>query len=160
MGGERERERERENAVLAELSKTISQSLPQGTSVITDLGPDYSFPLHLSTTDLRPDMVWWKDKTKTATLLELTISFDTLLDDAAKRKEAQKPNTGLTFLCVCVCHVFLCVVPNYCALCSWHSLTTLFGFHHPFIVNSPVVDEEFKERERERLWRKMWVKDG
>ena len=29
------------------------------------------------------------DKTKTATLLELTIPFDTLLGDAAKRKEAK-----------------------------------------------------------------------
>ena len=79
----------RHDAVLAELSKTISQSLPQGTSVITDLGPDYSFPLHLATTDLRPGMVWWNDNTKTATLLELTIPFDTILDDAAKRKEAK-----------------------------------------------------------------------
>ena len=69
----------RHDAVLAELSKTISQSL----------GPDYSFPLHLATTDLRPDMVWWNDNTKTATLLELTIPFDTILDDAAKRKEAK-----------------------------------------------------------------------
>ena len=42
----------RHDAVLAELSKTISQSLPQGTSVITDIGPDYSFLLHQATTDL------------------------------------------------------------------------------------------------------------
>ena len=76
----------RHDAVLSELSKTITKNLPRGTSTITDLGSEYCFPTQLASTDPRPDMVWWNVTTMTATLLELTIPFDTLLNEAAERK--------------------------------------------------------------------------
>ena len=79
----------RHDAVLAELYSTITENLPQGTRSIADLESEYTFPLHIALTDLRPDIVWWNDSTKQVTLLELTIPFDTLLEDAARRKQAK-----------------------------------------------------------------------
>ena len=79
----------RHDAVLAELYSTFTKNLPQGTRSITDLESEYTFPLHIALTDLRPDIVWWNDSTKQVTLLELTIPFDTLLEDAARRKQAK-----------------------------------------------------------------------
>jgi hypothetical protein len=73
----------------AELYSTIKISLPEGTRSLADLDTDYTFPSHLAPTDLRPDVVWWNDTTKRVTLLELKIPFDTLLEDAARRKQAK-----------------------------------------------------------------------
>ena len=39
------------------------------------------------TTELRPDIVWWDDTNKSVCLVELTVCFDTLLHEAADRKE-------------------------------------------------------------------------
>lgn len=79
----------RHDAVLAEIQHTIANSLPKGTKSMADLETEYTFPPHLAATDQRPDIVWWNDATKRATLLELTIPFDTLLEDAARRKQAK-----------------------------------------------------------------------
>ncbi len=80
---------ERHDLVLAEISRTIILNLPQGFETTTDLGSEYSFPQYLAATDQRPDMVLWNDTTKSVTLLELTIPFDTLLEEAAKRKKVK-----------------------------------------------------------------------
>ena len=52
-----------------------------------DLQDGYNFPSHIVGTDLRPDIVWWDDGKREVTLLELTIPFDTLLEEAALRKK-------------------------------------------------------------------------
>ena len=50
---------------------------------------EYSFPHHISPTNLRPDMVWWSDEVKEIRLLELTISYETVLEQAHQRKLAK-----------------------------------------------------------------------
>ncbi len=52
-----------------------------------DLSEGYSFPTHITATDLRPDIVWWNDDKKTITLLELTVCFETSYDAASTRKQ-------------------------------------------------------------------------
>ena len=79
----------RHDAVLAELYSTIKQNLPPGTHSIADLESDYTFPPHITPTDLRPDIVWWNDHYKQVIMLELTVPFDTLLEDAARRKQTK-----------------------------------------------------------------------
>ena len=59
--GERERERERERET----------------------------PHHIVPTNLQPDIVWWSDEKKELWLFELTISFETLVEDARRRKTAK-----------------------------------------------------------------------
>ena len=79
----------RHDMVLEGLHSAVRGNLPEGTTMIADLESDYSFPAKLACTDLRPDIVWWNDTTRRVTLLELTIPFDTLLEDAARRKQAK-----------------------------------------------------------------------
>ena len=50
-----------------------------------DLG-SYSFPQHIVSTDLRQDIVWWNDSSKTIVILELTIPFETSFQPASERK--------------------------------------------------------------------------
>ncbi len=80
---------ERHDLVLAEISRTIILNLPEGFETTTDLGSEYSFLQYLAATDQRPDIILWNGTTKSVTLLELTIPFDTLLEEAAKRKEVK-----------------------------------------------------------------------
>ena len=43
----------------------------------------------LSTTDLRPDIVWWDDSVKKILLIELTVCFESSFKHAAERKMAK-----------------------------------------------------------------------
>ena len=58
-----------------------------GTGFSADLSDNYSFPLHIASTDLRPDMVWWDDAAKNLQMVELTVPFETGFQAAAERKE-------------------------------------------------------------------------
>ena len=81
---------QRHDAVLKIIAETIKKYLPSSsTSLAVDLGDEYSFPTHIVSTDLRPDIVWWDDLRKTMVLVELTIPFDTALEGAKERKEAK-----------------------------------------------------------------------
>ena len=99
---ERERKRERERValeqriynklhdkVLQALASTAAEKLPSTTSFTTDLGDTYQFPLHITPTTLRPDMVWWDDSQKQLVIIELTVCFETLLEAAAEKKETK-----------------------------------------------------------------------
>ena len=44
---------------------------------------------HVVSSDLPPYMVWWNHATRSTTLLELTVPFGTLMDDATIRKMAK-----------------------------------------------------------------------
>jgi hypothetical protein len=56
-------------------------------SIIADLpGTSYTFPSHIATTEERPDLVLWSDKSRTVTLLELTILFEDNFADAHQWK--------------------------------------------------------------------------
>ena len=48
--------------------------LPPSAGFSADLSDNYNFPLHISSTDLRPDTVWWDDASKKLRLVELTAS--------------------------------------------------------------------------------------
>ena len=49
----------------------------------------YLFPHHITPTNLRSDVVSWSDEQKQIKLLELTISYETVLDGAHQRKMAK-----------------------------------------------------------------------
>ena len=56
-------------------------------NIIADLpGVNYSFPSHIASTDERPDLVLWNDKTCSVFLIELTIPFEDNFADAHCRK--------------------------------------------------------------------------
>jgi len=46
----------------------------------------YAFPHHITPTNLRPDIVWWLDTLKNLWFLELTVSFETNMDQAHEHK--------------------------------------------------------------------------
>ena len=49
----------------------------------------YNFPHHITPTTLRPDVVVWDDARKKLLLIELTVCFETMFEDAAQRKQAK-----------------------------------------------------------------------
>ena len=68
--------------------QSITQHLPKSASSTIDPGDKYAFPTHIVSTDLRPDIVWWDDTCRSVCLVELTVCFDTLSQDAVTRKES------------------------------------------------------------------------
>jgi len=67
----------------------LRNHLPPGNSIIADL-PDhlpYTFPPHIATTDLRPDIVVWNNSTRSVALLELTVCHESNFVDAYQRKK-------------------------------------------------------------------------
>ena len=79
--GERERERER-----VSVSEVVKEAIPTTASISVDLDNKYHFPSHITNTDLRPDIVWWDDDAKVVTMIEVTVPYDTLMEEAAERK--------------------------------------------------------------------------
>ena len=49
----------------------------------------YSFPQHITPTDMRPDIVWWSDEKKELQMFKLTINYETLPADARQCKRAK-----------------------------------------------------------------------
>ena len=59
--------------------------LPEWMHITADLpGMQYTFPQDITTTDLRPDIVIWDSQV--IYLVELTVPFETNIDDAVARK--------------------------------------------------------------------------
>ena len=81
----------RHDCVLSDLADTVKEKLPPSMHLSAYLGSDYTFPQHITPTDLKPDIVWWDDEKNLLRIVELTIPFETtiLLDDAAERKETK-----------------------------------------------------------------------
>ena len=79
----------RHDSVLNILADTIKEKLPTSIHFSADLDSDYNFPQHITPTDLRLDIVWWDDEKKVLRILEITIPFETTLNDAAERKETR-----------------------------------------------------------------------
>ena len=80
---------ERHDGVLRVIYDSIRDHLSDTTSASADLGHTYTFPNHTVPTDLRPDIVVWDDSTKEVYLVELTVCFDTLFEEAIQRKESR-----------------------------------------------------------------------
>ena len=80
----------RHDAVLEVIASFVKAHLPSHYSISIDSPSDtYTFPHHIVPTNLRPDIVWWSDEKKELWLFELTISFETLVEDARRRKTAK-----------------------------------------------------------------------
>ena len=77
----------RHDDVLRILADFVRCYLPPTFRLTVDL-PDhhYSFPQDIAPTTLRPDIVWWSEEMKVMWILELTISFETVMDQAHSRK--------------------------------------------------------------------------
>jgi len=85
--------------------------LPDSFEMATDLPdlPDvpYNFPSVITPTDLRPDIVIWSQTLQSATLVELTVCYETNYVQAQTRKcrAHLQPHLGriliLEFTCCC-----------------------------------------------------------
>ena len=73
----------RHDEVLQIMSAFVGTHLPPSFSMSVDSAEsEYLFPHHITPTNLRPDMVWWSDEKKQIRLLELTISYEMVMDRA------------------------------------------------------------------------------
>jgi hypothetical protein len=79
----------RHDLILKAIADVVSCNIPSTTTLTADISDSYTFPLHIVTTDLRPDLIWWDDFHKSLTLVELTVCFETNFEDAARRKSAK-----------------------------------------------------------------------
>ena len=75
--------------ILEAIAAVIRTHLPPSATLTADLSTTYTFPLHIISTDLRPDLVWWDEVCKSLRLAELTVCFETNFDEAARRKSAK-----------------------------------------------------------------------
>ena len=76
----------RHDVVLQIISEVVKEAIPTTASISVDLDNKYHFPSHITNTDLRPDIVWWDDDDKVVTMIEVTVPYDTLMEEAAERK--------------------------------------------------------------------------
>ena len=74
----------RHDSVLKEIEQGVRLHLSEGECLLADL-PDYqpyTFPPHITHTDLRPDLVLWNNEEKTVCVIELTICYETRFEEA------------------------------------------------------------------------------
>ena len=80
----------RHNSVLQVIGDFIKSHLAPHFSISIDSPSEvYSFPHHISPTNLRPDIVWWSDHQRELWLFELTVSFESQVADARARKRTK-----------------------------------------------------------------------
>ena len=73
----------RHDEVLLILADFIKSHLPPSFCFTTDLpSSEYMSPHHITTTNIHPYVVWWSNQVKQLWMLELTISFETLVADS------------------------------------------------------------------------------
>ena len=90
MAMELRRYSRRHDAVLQVIGDFIKTHLPPQFSISIDSPSEvYSFPQHITPTNLRPDIVWWSDQRRELCLLELTVSYESGVADARARKAAK-----------------------------------------------------------------------
>ena len=79
---------DRHDSVLACIHSFLSAHLPQDSRITADLpNISFTFPQNIVATDERPDIVVWSDSS--IHMVELTIPFETGIEDAAQRKLAK-----------------------------------------------------------------------
>ena len=78
----------RHDAILEVIASFIAQHLPESYKVTADLPryQPYVFPLHIATTDQRPDIVMWSDTLQEVWVVELTVCFETRYEEAHNLK--------------------------------------------------------------------------
>lgn len=78
----------RHDKLLALIASFVRSHTPNDVNMIVDLpGEDYIFPISVATSSLRPDVVIWKESSREAWLLELSVVFESVCDDTKMRKE-------------------------------------------------------------------------
>ena len=82
---------ERHDAVLEGIVNFVTKTLPENYQIIADLPcpQSYVFPPHIATTDSRPDIVVWSNTIKEVWVIELTVCYETGVDEAHNRKMAR-----------------------------------------------------------------------
>ena len=81
---------ERHDKVLEVFRGCIQPLLPTHFTITCDLTTTvYSFPHHITPTNLRPDIVWWSDQQRELYIFELTISYETCMSEARERKRSK-----------------------------------------------------------------------
>ena len=81
---------QRHDKVFNIIGEFVRSYLPSQYNILVDLtSKPYSFPRHITPTNLQPDIVWWCDKKKELWLFELTISFESIVGDARRWKRAK-----------------------------------------------------------------------
>ena len=73
------------DAILSLIVTFLTDKSKPTANLTSDLGA-YTFPQHIVTTDLRPDIVWWDDSLKKILLIELTVCFESSFLHASERK--------------------------------------------------------------------------
>ena len=78
----------RHDTVLAVIEQGIRSHAPNGVCVLADLPSHqpYTFPPHITHTDLSPDLVLWNVKEKTVCIIELTVCYETRFEEAHRLK--------------------------------------------------------------------------
>ena len=90
MAMELRRYSRRHDEVLKALNEFVRAHLPQRYTNTVDLDSEsYCFPQHIVQTNMRPDIVWWCDESRELRLFELTISYESLVEDSRIRKQAK-----------------------------------------------------------------------
>ena len=80
----------RHDEVLKVIGDFIRANLPPHFTISVDHPSEpYTFPHHITPTDLRPDIVWWCDSQRELWLFELTISYESVVADARRRKRVK-----------------------------------------------------------------------
>ena len=79
----------RHDVVLKEITAAIQPYLSPSSVLSIDIHDTYEFSLHIVSTDLRPDIVWWNTQNTSLCLVELTVCFENNFEDAARRKTAK-----------------------------------------------------------------------
>ena len=77
----------RHDIILSIMTSFFSSNLQSSYKITADLDASYHFPSHITSTDLRPDIVMWSDLRRTVLIVELTICFETNYVDAHERKK-------------------------------------------------------------------------
>ena len=86
MARELRRYNVRHDVVLKEIAAAIQSYLSPSSVLSIDIHDTYEFSLHIVSTDLRPDIVWWNTQNRSLCLVELTVCFENNFEDAARRK--------------------------------------------------------------------------
>ena len=79
----------RHDVVLKEIAAAIQPYLSPSSVLSIDIHDTDEFSLHIVSTDLRPDIVWWNTQNRSLSLVELTVCFENNFEDAARRKTAK-----------------------------------------------------------------------
>ena len=61
--------------------------LPRSCVIKVDLGQKLRFPAEIATTNLRPDLVLWSASLKQVYIVELTVPWESAMEEAYERKK-------------------------------------------------------------------------